>query len=271
MYATNLMEAMRLGATREDIIWDHERGYITYPTLEPDLPGHVHNCLEVAQRHGYTHVLEDYGTYVQKQDETDFYLKQVLAASTAKDSRRPNFADTVASAFEPDDMLKLLEERERAIRFAEFQAAKVLNSNIDQESRKIDFSIAPEPTRFDEVQPEVCAEAAQWKDAMDEEIYSMTKYGVYQYVRKSEASGRQILGARWVYKRKIGKDGRVYRYRARLVAQGYRQKPFDSFDPDETYSPVVHKDTLRMFLSVCAAQNLLVHVFDITAAFLQAP
>jgi hypothetical protein len=168
-------------------------------------------------------------------------------------------------------MLKLFEERERAIRFAKYQAAKVLNSNIDQESRKIDFSIAPEPTRFDEVQPEVCAEAAQWKDAMDEEIYSMTKYGVYEYVRKSEASGRQILGARWVYKRKIGKDGRVYRYRARLVAQGYRQKPFDSFDPDETYSPVVHKDTLRLFLSVCAAQNLLVSVFDITAAFLQAP
>ena len=30
------------------------------------------------------------------------------------------------------------------------------------------------------------------------------------------------------------------------------------------------KDTLRMFLSVCAAQDLSVHVFDVTAAFLQA-
>jgi hypothetical protein len=106
---------------------------------------------------------------------------------------------------------------------------------------------------------------------MDEEIYSMTKYGVYEYVRKSEAKGRQILGARWVFKRKIGKDGRVYRYRARLVAQGFRQKAYDSFDPDETYSPAVHKDTLRMFLSVCAAQNLAVYCFDMIAAFLQAP
>jgi hypothetical protein len=97
--------------------------------------------------------------------------------------------------------------REREIRFAEYQAAKVMSSNVDSETRKIEFSIAPEPTRFEEVQPEVCSEAAQWKDAMDEEIYSMTKYGVYDYVKKSEASGRQILGARWVYKRKIGKDG----------------------------------------------------------------
>ena len=271
MYATTLNEAMRLGATRDDILWDHERGFIKYPTLEPDLPGHVHNCLEVAAAHGVTHVLEDYGTYVRKDDETDFHLKQVCEAMLSKDTRRPDFGEVVAQAFEPDSMLKLFEERERAIRFAEYQAAKVMSSNVDPETRKIDFSIAPEPTRFEEVQPEVCSEAAQWKDAMDEEIYSMTKYGVYDYVKKSEASGRQILGARWVYKRKIGKDGQVYRYRARLVAQGFRQKAYDSFNPDETYSPVVHKDTLRMFLSVCAAQDLSVHVFDVTAAFLQAP
>jgi hypothetical protein len=271
MHATTFSEALRLGATRDDFLWDHERGFIKYPTLEPDLPGHVHNCLEVAASHGVTHVLEDYGTFVKKEDEADFYLKQVCEVMLSKDSRRPGFGDVVAKVFEPDDMLKLFEERERSIRFAEYQAAKVMNSNVDSDSRKIDFSIAPEPTRFDEVQPEVCAEAAQWKDAMDEEIYSMTKYGVYEYVKKSEAKGRQVLGARWVFKRKIGKDGQVYRYRARLVAQGFRQKAYDSFDPDETYSPVVHKDTLRMFLSVCAAQDLSVFCFDVTAAFLQAP
>jgi hypothetical protein len=58
-----------------------------------------------------------------------------------------------------------------------------------------------------------------------------------------------------VYKKKIGKNGEVTRYRARLVAQGYAQKAFDSYQPDETFSPVVHKDTLRLLLSVAAAQG----------------
>ena len=75
-------------------------------------------------------------------------------------------------------------------------------------------------------------------------------------VPRSAARGRQILGCRWVYKRKVIKFGQVCRYRARLVAQGFLQRAFGSYQPDETYSPVVHKDTLRMFLSLCAAEDL---------------
>ena len=66
-------------------------------------------------------------------------------------------------------------------------------------------------------------------------------------------------------------NGKVVRYRARLVAQGYRQKAYDSFDPDDISSPVVHRESLRTFLSVSAALNLRVYQCDIKAAFLQAP
>jgi len=55
------------------------------------------------------------------------------------------------------------------------------------------------------------------------------------------------------------------------VAQGYRQKPYFSYNPDEIFSPVVHKDTLRLLLSIAAAQNLRVYQADVKAAFLQAP
>ena len=94
---------------------------------------------------------------------------------------------------------------------------------------------------------------------MDDEMRSMERFGVYRRVLKSAARGRQILGCRWVYKRKVNKFGQVCRYRARLVAQGFLQRAFDSYQPDETYSPVVHKDTLRMFLSLCAAEDLEVY------------
>ena len=96
---------------------------------------------------------------------------------------------------------------------------------------------------------------------------SMSRFGVYKRVPKSVAKGRQILCARWVYKRKINEYGQIYRHRARLVAQGFLQKPYDSFHPDETFSPVVHKDTLRLFLSLSAAEDLQVYQADVKAAF----
>ena len=110
----------------------------------------------------------------------------------------------------------------------------------------------------------------KWKEAMDDEIASMKAFGVYERVPKSVAQGRQILGCKWVYKRKTGKDGEVTRYRARLVAQGFRQKEWDSFNPDEISSPVAHKETLRLFLSTAAGLNLRVHQADVKAAFLQS-
>ena len=40
---------------------------------------------------------------------------------------------------------------------------------------------------------------------------------------------------------------------------------------DHTFNPVVHKDSLRMFLPVCATKSLRVNQADVKAAFLQAP
>jgi len=67
----------------------------------------------------------------------------------------------------------------------------------------IDFSLAPEPTRWEETLPEVCSESEKWKEAMVDEIVSMTKFGVYRRLPKSAAGNRQILGCRWVYKGRL--------------------------------------------------------------------
>jgi hypothetical protein len=151
------------------------------------------------------------------------------------------------------------------LRFAEQSFAKVLNSSkID-----IDFTLSPEPTKYQDAMDS--EETDDWKRAMEDEMSSMERFGVFKRVPKSAAKSRQILGAKWVYRRKVNKLGQVYRHRARLVAQGFLQRPYDSFQPDETYSPVVHKDTLRLFLSLCAAENLCVFQADVKAAFLQAP
>ena len=35
---------------------------------------------------------------------------------------------------------------------------------------------------------------------------------------------RKVVGSKWVFKKKVGANGSVERYKARLVAQGFSQK-----------------------------------------------
>ena len=145
------------------------------------------------------------------------------------------------------------------------QFQKVLTSR----TVNIDFSLAPEPIKYDEAIDS--GECTEWKKAMDDEMKSIHLFRVFRKVPKSAARGRQILGCKWVYKRKINRHGEVNRYKARLVAQGFAQREYDSFNPDDITSPVVHKDSLRLFLSVSAAENLRIFQADVKNAFLQAP
>ena len=260
MLANTLREALDFGAYMEDIKWDYSHGYIQFPTHESVLPGHVFMAYDLASECGFSHVLHDYG-FVQH-DPCD--------ARTYHISSDPNvsFNDIVKDIFPKDDIVPELRSAVIAQRWAEFEFAKVLNAS----SMKIDFDLPPEPLHYRDTLPENCGEeSVKWKEAMDEEMASMSSFGVYQRVPMSVAIGRQILGCRWVYKRKTDKDGSVYRYRARLVAQGYRQKEWDSFNPDEISSPVAHKDTLRLFMTTSAALSLRVFSADVKAAFLQSP
>ena len=230
MPAKTLRQAQVLGASREDLKWDYCRGYIKFPRHEPQLPGHVFNALASAREHGYTHVLEELGmSYV------DPVTHEVLLGRAFNARGSTTFQHVLETVFEPEVLLQEFENRELSVRWAEFQASKVFNSS----TVKLDLSLAPEPQHYRDVMPEVCDEHQEWKDAMDLEMLSMAKFGVFERVPKSRARGRQILGNKWVYRRKIGKDGTVTRWRARLVAQGFRQRPFDSYQPDECYSPTL--------------------------------
>jgi len=196
------------------------------------------------------HALLESRRGVLRSFEADIGLARVYQMSS-----RDSFHQQLETVFEPEVIVDQLASREKLLRFSEHQFAKVLNSSaID-----IDFSLPPEPTKYADILLDRCVEAEQWRSAMDDEMRSMERFGVYRRVPRSAARGRQILGCRWVYKRKVNKFGQVCRYRARLVAQGFLQRAFDSYQPDVTYSPVVHKDTLRMFLSLCAAEDLEVY------------
>ena len=101
----------------------------------------------------------------------------------------------------------------------------------------------------------------------------MKQFGAYKFVPASEAEGHQVMGSRYVYKRKIGKDGNVSRWKARMVVQGLKSGPnaqdVSNLTAGDLYAPTLHKDSLRLLLSLAAGQNYSVFQADIQNAFLQ--
>ncbi len=77
---------------------------------------------------------------------------------------------------------------------------------------------------------------------------------------------RKAIESRWVFKVKHHSDGRVERYKCRLVTKGYSQ--LYGADYDETFSPVVRFSSIRTLLSFAIQNNLHVHEMDVVTAFL---
>ena len=100
---------------------------------------------------------------------------------------------------------------------------------------------------------------------MKEELSKMAKYKVWEVVPRD--SNMRVVGARWVYTRKIdGDTGKPAAYKARWVAKGYSQ--VEGVDFNELFAAVAHKDSIRVFLSLVNHFDLECDQVDIKAAFL---
>ena len=106
-----------------------------------------------------------------------------------------------------------------------------------RETRRLDFygesvntaRIVSEPTTVEEAMS--CPEKKNWKEAMDAEFQSLQTNEVWDLV--TPPKGCKVINSKWVFKCKLGEHGEVERYKARLVAQGYSQRP--GIDQAHTY------------------------------------
>ena len=69
-----------------------------------------------------------------------------------------------------------------------------------------------------------------------------------------------------MFKVKYSGDGRVDRFKARLVAQGFSQRC--GIDYTETFAPTLKFDTLRLLLAIAAIEDLQIHQMDVVSAYL---
>ncbi|GKC72575.1 retrovirus-related pol polyprotein from transposon TNT 1-94, partial [Tanacetum coccineum] len=106
-------------------------------------------------------------------------------------------------------------------------------------------------------------EFVQWKKAINEEMVSLEKNQTWSLVRLP--AGKKALQSKWVFRVKEEQDGKK-KYKARLVVKGFQQK--QGVDYNEIFSPVVKMTTIRLVLSIVAAENLHLEQLDVKTTFL---
>ena len=95
--------------------------------------------------------------------------------------------------------------------------------------------------------------AESWREAIRSEEDSVLHNGTFELIEELP-EGKRAIPTRIVLTKKLDPTGRPTRYKARLVAQGFRQVP--GVDYFETFSPVAALDSVRLVLSIAAAADL---------------
>jgi hypothetical protein len=104
----------------------------------------------------------------------------------------------------------------------------------------------------------------QFQEAMKEELRSLEGNGTSEVVDKP--THQHTLTGRWVFKLKCDADGKIIRYKARWVVQGYKQA--HRADYDETWAGVVRATSVRALLARAATKGYYVSQMDVITAFL---
>ena len=108
------------------------------------------------------------------------------------------------------------------------------------------------------------SEKENWKRAMQAEFESLHLNQVWDLV--PPLKDRKVINSKWVFKCKLGENGLVERYKARLVAQGYSQRP--GLDYEETFSPVVRFESVHSVIALAVHGKMKLHQMDVKTAFL---
>ncbi|GAA5917213.1 hypothetical protein JCM5296_005908 [Sporobolomyces johnsonii] len=107
----------------------------------------------------------------------------------------------------------------------------------------------------------------KWTLAMEAELAAFDATGTWEEELVDLPAGRRAIAVKWVLLVKRDVDGRVIKYKARLVARGDMQ--VEGVDFDETFSSTVRLTTVRLVLSLLASHPHWQHrQFDISNAYL---
>ena len=105
-----------------------------------------------------------------------------------------------------------------------------------------------------------------WEKAIDEELTQHDTLKTWELV--DLPPGRKAIGNKWVFVRKRDERGDVVKHKARLVIQGFSQKPGIDYSEQGTFAPVMRFDTLRTLLAIAAVRDWDIVQLHVKGAYL---
>ena len=103
-----------------------------------------------------------------------------------------------------------------------------------------------------------------WIAACQAEIDSLNE--MKTWTLQDLPSGSKAIGTKWVFDIKYNLDGSLNKFKARLVAQGFTQRPGQDYN--EVFAPVAKHATIRYIISLAAHPSACLGQLDISTAFL---
>ena len=149
---------------------------------------------------------------------------------------------------------------------SQFLQTDAANANIDPHCFTSELGNADTLTRSKMLRAD---DKDDFLKAEVKEVEGLTKLGVYELVqRRSLSPSTQYLHSVWSYRRKRHVDGTLLKHKARLCADGSREKKGVHFD--EVFAPVVSWSTVRLLLFLSNTTKLASRQIDFVQAFTQA-
>ena len=109
-------------------------------------------------------------------------------------------------------------------------------------------------------------DATKWNEAMLAEYNAHLTNGTWTIVKLPP--GQLVVASKWVYRIKHNADGSVERFKARIVAKGFTQRP--GIDYFETFASTMRHATIRIVLALAAIEDLHLRSVDISHAFINS-
>ncbi|CAN0342155.1 unnamed protein product [Ascophyllum nodosum] len=139
-----------------------------------------------------------------------------------------------------------------------------LHTGVEGEAMAMQATLdTPEPRNLRQAMES--PEWDEWRKAEKTEMLGMVENCVYKQVTRPK--DKLVVGTKMLYKRKIGQDGKIEKYKCRLVAQVFWQ--VEGVHYTEKYSPTPATASILMFLAMSAAKDGELRHFDVEQAFFE--
>jgi hypothetical protein len=121
------------------------------------------------------------------------------------------------------------------------------------------FTSTGEPSKLSEA-----LEDDHWHTSMQEEYTALMKNKTWHLVPRN--STKNLIECKWVYRIKRHANGTIDKYKAHLVAKGFKQRY--GIDYEDTFSHMVKAATIRLVLVVAVSRGWSLRQLDVREALI---